>query len=917
MRKILFCFLFLAFCRVAQAQLSCTNCNTVRTTWGRGSAPPSRDFWWWNESPDPPDHGISTVYSSSSNQRETLLDSSGKLLYNINLTGDSEFRILGSGQYTADARIIQDGRPSSLTLSAPNAGDWGGKNAGLILSGDQGWTIVGTMWQENLETFLKKHWVWNFRGVSQPGGANSYGGATTINGGYIVCNKRAGTAAIPGDIILKTTPGGPESGLWFLQDNQVNRTGVLTFNTSQGVNAIVRLNGTTQALAGINAASENARFTNIEEGDPHIANIPHNTAKGLLTLTGNGSYTIGNGATFRAGKGELEVRVNGTGQAISNPTSDIRNVSFITSGRLELRADGSYSTDPTAAFTGTGTHLKTGAGELMVYNLRPTGNVEVRGGILNLKGTSNLGNGAPYNSALSISGGAVLDHGNAETIRLNGEISGTGLLRRTSIGNGNTIITGNKKSFSGAMLVTGAGFLGGASDVSNAFFTVESGGSIGGQWAEDRSGGTFIVGDLGFRDTNSRLRVTARSPDDNTPSLLEVMARTTAAPGRVTPNNAFTADVPSTKINSGYILKGENGVSSRLPLPTAGVNNTGKTLYFRWDGIGLYMITQGLICDNCTFQAGGATVTGTQSSPAPILGEPGEFSGDITLNGTCNFTIIGKGNYTLSGQINGTGPLTFKVPDANLEGLYAGFTLSGLTPNNYSGSASIKNGYVICHKGAGITAVPTSILVSGQGTLAHIWCLSDGQFGSGAVIDFSGANNKSYMHLNGTSQTVAGIQADTPAAVVDNSEAALFPSGTAAQLSPLAGTLNIAGGANAYVFGGGGAIRRGTDSSPALTVNVASGAQIIQDPGENINHVTLSSARDAVLEFKTSPIPIPIPNPPPSNVYSVGSGVVFKGLGDVKKTGDGTIGTNNSVFSTQGRIWVAEGTLRNRGDNNI
>jgi len=917
MRKILFCFLFLAFCHVAQAQLSCTNCNTVRTTWGRGSAPPSRDFWWWHEPVDPPDHGITSVLSINSNHWATLLDTPDKLLYNIILTGDSEFRILGSGQYTADARIIQDRRTSSLTLSAPNAGNWGGQNAGLILSGDQGWTITGNMWHENYETLLKKHWVWNLRGVSEAGGANSYGGATTINGGYIACNKRSGTVAIPGDIILKTTPGGSESGLWFLQDNQVNRTGVLTFNTSAGVNALVRLNGTSQTLAGINATSGNAHFTNIERNDPYIANIPHNTGKAFLTLTGNGSYVIGNGAFFQGGKGELVVRVEGGGQAISNPTSDIRDVSFVTSGRLELRADGSYSTDPTASFTGTGTHFKTGTGELMVYNLRPVGNVEVRGGILNLKGTSNLGNGAPYNSTLSISGGAILDHGNAETIRLNGEIAGTGILRRSAMGNGNTLITGNKKSFSGTVIATGAGFLGGTSDVSNGFSIVESGGSIGGLWAEDRSGGTFIVSNLSFKTTNSRLRVTARSPDDNTPSLLEVRARTTSSPGRVVANNGFTVDVPSPKINNGYILKCENGVSSRLPLPVTGVNNTGKTLYFRWDGIGLYMITQGLICDNCTFQAGGATVTGTPDSPAPILGEPGEFSGDITLNGDCRFTILGKGNYTLSGQINGTGPLTFKAPDANLEGLDAGFTLSGLTPNNYSGSASIKNGYVICHKGAGITAVPNSILVSGQGTLAHIWCLSDGQFGSGAVIDFSGANNKSYMHLNGTSQTVAGIQADTPAAVVDNSEAALFPSGTAAQLSPLAGTLNIAGGANAYVFGGGGAIRRGTDSSPALTVNVASGAQIIQDPGENINHVTLSSARDAVLEFKTSPIPIPIPNPPPSNVYSVGSGVVFKGLGDVKKTGDGTIGTNNSVISTQGRIWVAEGTLRNRGDNNV
>src|SRR6218665_3398088 len=121
MRKILFCFLFLAFCHVAQAQLSCTNCNTIRTTWGRGNAPPSRTWWWIGRPQSEPDHGITSVLSINSNHWATLLDTPDKLLYNIILTGESVFRIIGSGQYTADARIIQDGRTSSLTLSPPNA----------------------------------------------------------------------------------------------------------------------------------------------------------------------------------------------------------------------------------------------------------------------------------------------------------------------------------------------------------------------------------------------------------------------------------------------------------------------------------------------------------------------------------------------------------------------------------------------------------------------------------------------------------------------------------------------------------------------------------------------------------------------------------------------------------------------------
>src|SRR6218665_3375302 len=383
----------------------------------------------------------------------------------------------------------------------------------------------------------------------------------------------------------------------------------------------------------------------------------------------------------------------------------------------------------------------------------------------------------------------------------------------------------------------------------------------------------------------------------------------------------------------------------------------GKTPSLKREHTGLSMEVQaqGLTCDNCTAtHISGSSVTGTPGNPAVILDAPGTFNGYIVLNGACNFTITGTGNYRIDGyansSISGTGPLTYNAPDAGPDGHLAGVSFKGDKPNTYTGQTIISGGYVVCGKTAGKASIPQDVKISSPDpdTPSHLWCLTDGQLGVvPSVVDFSDAKEFSCLHLNGTAQTVSGIQSNNRNAAVESVEnAAYFPAGmTADQLSRNPATLNIdqspAGGSAppVSVFGGDGVIRNGLDAlpglvpnpggsglipggppvSPALTVNIIGGSQIIENPTENISDVTFNVTPKPGLQGAPPVLELRGMTNSNSNSFFPGTGVVFRGAGGViKKTGDGTIGTNNSaLLLNSGLIWVSEGTLRNEGDNNM
>src|SRR6218665_3401665 len=417
---------------------------------------------------------------------------------------------------------------------------------------------------------------------------------------------------------------------------------------------------------------------------------------------------------------------------------------------------------------------------------------------------------------------------------------------------------------------------------------------------------------------SSELKVVARSACRIAPGPAEAKIAGGVEFGLAMAANNFAAGGSGNACNE-YILKHSRGIGNN-PLSVPALGDPAGRNFFRGNDAGLHTmyLTNGLTCDNCTVTRAGETtsVIGTATNPALILIGQGTFTGVISLNGDCTFTLRGLGNYNLASGITGNGSLTYDIVDANGAGLNAGITLSGTTSNDYTGSTAIRNGFIVCNKQNGtaaVVAIPHNIIVAAAvpDKPARIWCQNHNQFGTGAVIDFRGAAYFSYIDLNGTSQTVAGIQASNSYAVAENNwDRVTFPAGmTSAQINAHSATLNIAGGETPCTFGGGGYLRNGFNgtsngqpfASPELTVNVTSGTQIIQNPSGNINNVTLASEGEGVLEFNGN------------GAHSFGEGVTFKGAGIIKKTGTGTIATNNNTFLKSGTIQVLNGTLRNHG----
>src|SRR6218665_1647602 len=734
------------------------------------------------------------------------------------------------------------------------------------------------------------------------------------------------TLASEGEGVLEFNGNGDHSfggGVTFKDSGIIKKTGTGTIKTN---NSTLLKSGTILVSEGTlrNGMDYNVYVAAGNGSNTAILRVEAPTAGGgapVFDIWGNASVFGGltGGGVVQNGWGSMAGSLPGGGYSWltigQGGTKDSANTFAGVIG--DNSANGTVSAN--GAGTGGIAFKKVGMGtQVLTGTNRYTGSTLVSSGTLKLEEAGRLG-GGNYGGVLHISNvpsgtPAVFEHNGNSSQVFAGDIvsaNATDAIRGVFLqsGVGSTIING-VKTFAGNVRVTG-GFLGGSGDLSKAgSVRVEAGGSIRGGTRAANGGGTLVVSNLNFAAASSKLTVTARTTDHTLPSLVEVKTGTGAA-GAVTAAHNFTVDILGDSQFSGYILKCSNG--SNLPLPALGERPAGRNFSFRWDAAGLYMDFEGLTCDNCTVTPEGrAAIEGSTANPALILGAPGTFRGAIRLNGPCNFTLRGTGNYNLACGITGNGPLTYNIPGADASGHNAGITLSGETSNTYSGLTTIRRGYITCNKSQGVVAVPRDILVSGvDGTAAHIWCLSDNQFGTETVIDFRGAEYVSYIHLNGTSQTVAGIQANNNNAVAENNwDKVTFPAGmTSAQISVHSATLNIAGGETSCTFGGGGYLRNGFNgtsngqpfASPELTVNVTSGTQIIQNPSGNINNVTLASEGEGVLEFNGN------------GAHSFGEGVTFKGSGIIKKTGTGTIATNNSTFLKSGTIQVLNGTLRNHG----
>src|SRR6218665_1717796 len=776
MKKIIFCLLFFALCVGASAQLTYTYC--------------------------PPSNTLPPAYASATRQ---ILSAFGVFPDNIALAGNSEFAIAGGGDYTPFGRRSDGKTPSlkreytglsmevqargltcdnctvtslagspiigtkqnpAVILAAP-----GTFSGNIVLKGACNFTITGTgifrlsgvISGAGPLTYNAPDAgnIGNNAGIFLEGtAANTYSGQTTIAGGYVVCNKSNGTLSVPGNVAVSAAAGNLQAYLWCQTDNQLGSGAIVDFSGAQ-THSYMHLNGTSQTIVGLKSDNDKGIVEN-HDGAGHWASVVSSPPAGYSVLTIKNDGDPENPLVFAG-----VIRDHAAGVPL--------NANSAGSGGISLLK------------TGKGTQVLTGV------NLY-TGATTVSAGILRLEGNGLLGGGV-YEGTLEISNTAggndsenIFEHKGDRTQVFNGKITnnaGAGKLGMfMQSGTGKSIIN-NAKDFTANVLVW-KGFLGGSGDLSKvaSMYVLGVGGfgtppaGVGGGDGTDGHGATLTVPNLNLGGAFSKLVITSRP--DRTPSLLAAKDKATGETGPIvnSSQSPFTADVlGGPDLVSGYVIKCTNGVSDNIPPPTLGVNNTGKTVFFKWDNTGLYMLVGGVLtCDNCTFTPPGSNtpVSGAPGSPAVILAAPGTFSGNIALNGACNFTITGTGIFRLSGVISGAGPLTYNAPDAGNIGNNAGIFLEGTAGNTYSGQTTIAGGYVVCNKSNGTLSVPGNVAVSAAAgnVQAHLWCQTDNQLGSGAIVDFSGAQTRSYMHLNGTSQTVGGLKSDNDKGIAENNDGA-------------------------------------------------------------------------------------------------------------------------------------------------
>jgi autotransporter-associated beta strand protein len=315
--------------------------------------------------------------------------------------------------------------------------------------------------------------------------------------------------------------------------------------------------------------------------------------------------------------------------------------------------------------------------------------------------------------------------------------------------------------------------------------------------------------------------------------------------------------------------------------------------------------------NNYSLQSSGALLATT--------GFTGAVNGTVTLAGDASIGAVGGAMLTINGAIGESTPgSSLSKVQGNNAALIGTLVAAGgpgivrLTgASTYTGATIIRDGDLQLANNAGQAIVSQNIII-GDGTADAAFtmantALTQQQFPSNAILNFSGAGKNAKFQLNGTTQTVAGfvtnggslpiIQNHENAApgagtlIVNNAADTTFDglirdqSNTLAVTKQGTGTLTFDGNSR---FGTGGAIYTG------LTT-VSNGKLVLKDETGFNSPITITGT--GTLEFNTTFGRVP--------VYA--KALTDNGLG-FTKSGPGGL-TINTVGAVSGTVNVTGGTL--------
>jgi autotransporter-associated beta strand protein len=386
------------------------------------------------------------------------------------------------------------------------------------------------------------------------GGANTYGGATTLNAGTLVLEGAGTLGDAAGDL---TVAGGvlDLGGTTATKTGAVTLTsGLVTHGTLSTSEDIDLQGGTIDAvLAGTGAIVKTGPGVAVLTGD--------NTLSGTTTVS-DGTLALGDGGTSGSLVGDI-----------------VNDATFL--------VDRSDSGTLAGEISGTGALIKTGSGTLILTADNPFG-----GTTTIQEGTLSLGDGG----ALGSLGGDIVNNGALEINRttdltLDGVISGTGTLTKTGA---NTLTLTGANTLSGMTTVSGGtlvvnGTLGPVTLAAGT--TLGGGGRIGaldarGTVAPGNSIGTLSTGAVTFRSGSTyRVEINDAGASDRLAATGKVTIQTGAkvevdpAPGSYGDNLTYTI-LGATGGIAGAFSAVDYGVGSTL-FHTLSLVKAGKRLLLR------------------------------------------------------------------------------------------------------------------------------------------------------------------------------------------------------------------------------------------------------------------------------------------------------------------------------------------------
>ena len=611
-------------------------------------------------------------------------------------------------------------------------------------------------------------------------GANTYTGATTIQGGELRLANATGLAILSTQVNIGD--GSNSASLTLGASNQMPAGVVLNFGNAH-LNTKFQLNGFNQTVAGFQntrnalpiiqnfetAGAGTSVLTVDNASDTSFSGLIRNQTGTLaLTKAGAGTFTLsGNGMFGTANIAYTGATLVTAGKLIfSDSTSTITSpITISGTGSLEFNESFGRTTIYAAALNDGGLGFtKSGKGNLTINTVGSvTGTINVNAGTLNL--TNATGNLNPLPGApISVLPGAQLQFFGVTAVTttfnnnvtlfgmtpggaLAGSVVGgsptntlTGTLTLDSTAN---ISTGwNDKTFNISGKITGFGGL----VIDKLLFTQNPGIFNISNATNDYAGGTTInTGTVAFATgalpSTGNLKFGGTFGNAGNFGTGQLVLGTGGLTG-------FTRNVGT---GDGQVqFTGDGGGFSAIgSVQTVSFGNVGP---IDWSGVG----TTGLDGNSSL-----VINTGTNANNEV------NFTNDFNLNGGQRRVMVNTSNSRFSGVLSGTGGL---IKDGGGQ-----MFLSGAVSNTYAGLTNVTTGILTLAKTGGATAVVGDIQVGSDaatGTRRIVYLNGNEQIADTAFMSFhSRVNNNGDLRLLDFDETLAGIIDRSGSGVIQVQEA--------------------------------------------------------------------------------------------------------------------------------------------------